>query len=138
MAFSPLSRFVTLDGQGVLFVFAVIPGLPKLPFITIGAMLAFIAHRIEKSNAQEVIDSKQMKTEEKKATPDNLEDLLSLELVELEVGYGLVNLVDAEQNGDLLERITHIRKQFALDWGVIIPSVRIKDNLELSNTSLLS
>ena len=60
-----------------------------------------------------------------------MEDLLALELIELEVGYGLVNLVDSEQNGDLLERITHIRKQFALDWGVIIPSVRIKDNLEL-------
>ena len=42
-----------------------------------------------------------------------------------------MNLVDSEQNGDLLERITHIRKQFATDWGVIIPSVRIKDNLEL-------
>jgi flagellar biosynthesis protein FlhA len=52
-------------------------------------------------------------------------------MVELEVGYGLVNIVDATQNGDLLERITHIRKQFALDWGVIIPSVKIKDNLEL-------
>lgn len=116
---------------GVLFVFAAIPGLPKLPFITIGGLLAYMAHRIEKSNTQDDINSKQMKTEEKKATPDNLEDLLSLELVELEVGYGLVNLVDAEQNGDLLERITHIRKQFALDWGVIIPSVRIKDNLEL-------
>jgi len=54
-----------------------------------------------------------------------------MELVELEVGYGLVHLVDTEQNGDLLERITHMRKIFALDWGVIIPSVKIKDNLEL-------
>jgi flagellar biosynthesis protein FlhA len=54
-----------------------------------------------------------------------------VELVQLEVGYGIVSIVDAEQNGDLLERISHIRKQFALDWGVIIPSVRIKDNLEL-------
>ena len=52
-------------------------------------------------------------------------------MVELEVGYGLVNLVDTDQDGDLLERITQIRKQFAIDWGVIIPSVRIKDNLEL-------
>ena len=70
-------------------------------------------------------------TVEKKATAENLEDLLSVEMVELEVGYGLVDLVDSEQNGDLLERITQIRKQFALDWGVIIPSIRIKDNLEL-------
>ncbi len=52
-------------------------------------------------------------------------------MVELEVGYGLVNIVDSDQNGDLLERISHIRKQFVTDWGIIIPSVRIRDNLEL-------
>ncbi len=124
----PKALYIT---AGVLFIFAVIPGLPKLPFIIIGAVLAFTAKRIEVNVAQEAIAAKSKTTDEKKATPDNLEDLLTLELVELEVGYGLVNLVDAEQNGDLLERITHMRKQFALDWGVIIPSVRIKDNLEL-------
>lgn len=115
----------------VLFIFAVIPGLPKLPFIVMGALLTFAAYRLEKLTEREKLDEEKMAKDEKKATPDNLEDLLGLELVELEVGYGLVNLVDSEQNGDLLERITHIRKQFALDWGVIIPSVRIKDNLEL-------
>jgi len=117
--------------SGTLFVFAVIPGLPKAPFMMIGTLLAFVGWKMEKGNEQEKIVQEQANTEEKKATPDSLEDLLTLELVELEVGYGLVSLVDAEQNGDLLERITHIRKQFALDWGVIIPSVRIKDNLEL-------
>ncbi|CBW25473.1 putative flagellar biosynthesis protein [Halobacteriovorax marinus SJ] len=117
--------------SGTLFVFAVIPGLPKAPFMMIGVLLAFVGWKMEKGNEQEKIVQEQANTEEKKATPDSLEDLLTLELVELEVGYGLVSLVDAEQNGDLLERITHIRKQFALDWGVIIPSVRIKDNLEL-------
>lgn len=116
---------------GVLFVFSLIPGLPKLPFIAVGIFLTVIARRIEKSVEVEQEEAKLKTTDEKKARPDNLEDLLALELVELEVGYGLVGLVDAEQNGDLLERITHMRKQFALDWGVIIPSVRIKDNLEL-------
>jgi len=116
---------------GVLFVFSVIPGLPKVPFISIGSLLAFVAYRVEQGKIKEDAMAKSKTVEEKKATPDNLEDLLSLELIELEVGYGLVGLVDSEQNGDLLERITHIRKQFALDWGVIIPSVRIKDNLEL-------
>lgn len=116
---------------GVLIVFAMIPGLPKLPFLGLGLVLAFVAFRMDQNNIQEELDAKSKVQEEKKTTPDSLEDLLSLELVELEVGYGLVNLVDSEQSGDLLERITHIRKQFALDWGVIIPSVRIKDNLEL-------
>ncbi len=117
--------------SGTLFVFAVIPGLPKAPFMMIGTLLAYVGWRMEKVNAEDKVAAAQENVEEKKATPDSLEDLLNLELVELEVGYGLVSLVDAEQNGDLLERITHIRKQFALDWGVIIPSVRIKDNLEL-------
>lgn len=114
-----------------LLVFALIPGLPKLPFIVVGLSLIFVANRIEKTAEQELKVAASKVVEDKKATPDSLEDLLSLELVELEVGYGLVNLVDSSQNGDLLERITFMRKQFALDWGVIIPSVRIKDNLEL-------
>ena len=115
----------------VLAIFGLIPGLPKFPFFALSATLGFMAWRIEDKQAKAKVEEAKADSEEKKATPDNLEDLLALELVELEVGYGLVNLVDSEQNGDLLERITHIRKQFALDWGVIIPSVRIKDNLEL-------
>jgi flagellar biosynthesis protein FlhA len=116
---------------GILFLFSAIPGLPQVPFLAIGTVLAYAAFRIEKKNEQEKVDAKKQETVEKKATAENLEDLLSVEMVELEVGYGLVDLVDSEQNGDLLERITQIRKQFALDWGVIIPSIRIKDNLEL-------
>ena len=115
----------------VLFIFAVIPGLPKLPFIVVGSALMFVAFRIEKSSERKELEDKERQSTEKEQAPDNLEELLPLELIELEIGYGLVNFVDSEQNGDLLERITHIRKQFALDWGVIIPSVRIKDNLEL-------
>jgi flagellar biosynthesis protein FlhA len=114
-----------------LFIFGLIPGLPALPFWTIGAVLLASANKIEQINEKDKVELASKDKGEKKATSDSLEDLLALELVELEVGYGLVNLVDSEQNGDLLERITHIRKQFALDWGVIIPSVRIKDNLEL-------
>lgn len=116
---------------GILFLFSVIPGLPQIPFFTVGGMLAYAAYRIEQTNEEEKAEAKKQETVEKKATAENLEDLLSVEMVELEVGYGLVDLVDSEQNGDLLERITQIRKQFALDWGVIIPSIRIKDNLEL-------
>ena len=117
-------------GGGVLFVFALIPGLPKVPFIIIGIVLCVVANQLEKMNAQDELSSSG-EEEVSEATPERLEDLLTVEMVELEVGYGLVNLVDTDQDGDLLERITQIRKQFAIDWGVIIPSVRIKDNLEL-------
>ncbi|MFG1493699.1 flagellar biosynthesis protein FlhA [Halobacteriovorax sp. GFR7] len=116
----------------VLLIFAMIPGLPKLPFITVGLALVYVSNKMENEIVQEKLAAETVVEEEKKSTPESLEDLLNLELVELEVGYGLVNLVDSSQNGDLLERITYMRKQFALDWGVIIPSVRIKDNLELA------
>lgn len=117
---------------GVLVFFGLIPGLPKIPFFTTGAALAYLAYRIEQNKLKEEQVEKNKAVEvAKKPNPQNLEELLNMELVELEVGYGLVHLVDTEQNGDLLERITHMRKIFALDWGVIIPSVKIKDNLEL-------
>lgn len=116
----------------VLVFFGLIPGLPKLPFFMMGSFLGFVAYKMEQSNTKEEVAEKAKAVEvTKKANPQNLEELLNMELVELEVGYGLVHLVDTEQNGDLLERITHMRKIFALDWGVIIPSVKIKDNLEL-------
>ncbi|MFG1482880.1 flagellar biosynthesis protein FlhA [Halobacteriovorax sp. HFRX-2_2] len=116
----------------VLLIFAMIPGLPKLPFITVGLALLYVSNKMENEIEATQLAAESVVEEEKKSTPESLEDLLNLELVELEVGYGLVNLVDSSQNGDLLERITYMRKQFALDWGVIIPSVRIKDNLELA------
>ncbi len=119
-------------GGAALGMFALIPGFPGLPFLIMGAGLGFIGYRIEKTNEQKAIEDTQTAVAaEKKPVAETLESLLTVELVQLEVGYGLVSLVDAEQNGDLLERISHIRKQFAVDWGVIIPSIRIKDNLEL-------
>lgn len=116
---------------GVVASFAIIPGFPMFQFLLVGGGLAFGAYRMDKNKEASALKEKQEAIEEKKANDDNLEDLLGLELVELEVGYGLVNIVDSEQDGDLLERISHIRKQFVSDWGLIIPSIRIKDNLEL-------
>ncbi|MCT4642825.1 MAG: flagellar biosynthesis protein FlhA [Bacteriovoracaceae bacterium] len=116
---------------GVLTVFSFIPGFPMFPFLTVAGILAFTGFRIEKDKEFKESEEQTAKTLEDAKPSETLEDLLNLEMVELEVGYGLVNIVDSEQNGDLLERITHIRKQFVTDWGVIVPSVRIKDNLEL-------
>ncbi len=117
--------------SGVISFFGIIPGLPALPFFAVGASMGYLGYKIEKTKQDDAEKEKRTTLEQKKSGPEKLEELLNLELVELEVGYGLVNIVDAEQNGDLLERISHIRKQFVIDWGMIIPSVRIKDNLEL-------
>lgn len=124
----PKALYIT---AGVLVLFSLVPDFPMLPFVTVASIIAFVGFRIERSKQDQEKATKLEALTEKKSTGDELEDLLSLELVELEVGYGLVNIVDSEQNGDLLERISHIRKQFVTDWGLIIPSVRIRDNLEL-------
>jgi flagellar biosynthesis protein FlhA len=111
--------------------FALIPGFPMLPFLTVGGLIAWTGNKIEKGKEKAKVAEATKAVTDSKEKKETLESLLPVELVQLEVGYGIVSIVDAEQNGDLLERISHIRKQFALDWGVIIPSVRIKDNLEL-------
>jgi len=97
----------------------------------IGGLIGYAGFKIEQNKELAKVAASTTAVEETKAKSETLESLLPVELVQLEVGYGIVNIVDAEQNGDLLERISHIRKQFVLDWGLIIPSVRIKDNLEL-------
>ncbi|MFA5583424.1 MAG: flagellar biosynthesis protein FlhA [Bacteriovoracaceae bacterium] len=124
----PKAFYIT---AGVLVLFGLIPGFPGLPFFAIGSIVAFAGFKIERNKFQ-VEEEKIQAAITESAAPksESLESLLPVELIQLEVGYGIVNIVDAEQNGDLLERISHIRKQFALDWGIIIPSVRIKDNLE--------
>lgn len=126
---NPKTFYIT---AGTMTIFGLIPGFPGLPFVVMGSMIAFVGFKVEKGRELAKVNAvKDAVTEVNKSKAETLESLLPVELVQLEVGYGIVSIVDAEQNGDLLERISHIRKQFALDWGVIIPSVRIKDNLEL-------
>ena len=124
----PKAFYIT---AAAITLFGFIPGFPALPFVTVGSLIAFAGFRIEKNKEHAKATEAKNAVQETKAKTETLESLLPVELVQLEVGYGIVSIVDAEQNGDLLERISHIRKQFAIDWGVIIPSVRIKDNLEL-------
>jgi flagellar biosynthesis protein FlhA len=119
--------------SGVVMGFmAIVPGLPTIPFLLLGSMAGYLAYtldRKEKQDQQEKV--RQSEVEKLKPRKEKLEALLPIDTLELEVGYGLISIVDAEQNGELLERITHIRKQFALDLGVIVPPLRIRDNLQL-------
>ncbi|MCM2277223.1 MAG: flagellar biosynthesis protein FlhA [Oligoflexia bacterium] len=117
---------------GVMGVMAIIPGLPTVPFLLLSGAFGAIGYRLSaKEKTQERERQEKIEKEKLKPVPEKLENLLPVDLLELEVGYGLINIVDSDQNGDLLERITNIRKQFALDLGVVIPPLRIRDNLEL-------
>tara|TARA_B110001454_G_scaffold219200_1_gene251801 strand:+ start:25802 stop:27913 length:2112 start_codon:yes stop_codon:yes gene_type:complete len=116
----------------VLLLLGIVPGLPTIPFFAIGLFLATMAWVIDKYKAETALEEKK-KSEAAIAAPkkENVESLLPLDLVELEVGYGLIQVVESNKSGDLLERIVSIRKQFALDLGIIVPSVHIRDNLQL-------
>ncbi len=119
--------------SGMLLLFAIVPGLPTLPFLVMSALLFLVARLAGKQ--QEMLSSSAEQKDKKPApeleTPEEVQALLPLDALELEVGYGLIPLVDEEQNGNLLARIRSIRRQFALDMGVVIPSLHLRDNLQL-------
>ena len=117
--------------SGVLLGFALIPGLPFVPFLLLSILLAYVAFRIQKTQEAEKMNAAEEIPEEMQPKDDNYEEMLNIDLLELEVGYGLIPLVDSAQDGELLPRIRSIRKQFALDSGFIVPPIHIKDNLQL-------
>jgi len=119
--------------SGILFAFSLIPGLPNLPFFVLSLAMAGVAYRVQKTKEQGVLrDELQAASDEpKQLTEEDYEGMLAIDLLEMEVGYGLIPLVDASQNGELLPRIKSIRRQFALEMGFIVPPVHIKDNLQL-------
>lgn len=117
---------------GIMFCFAIIPGLPALPFMFMAIVLGGIGFVVLETQKQKASDEAQKQiTDSQKPKTENIESLLPLDMVEVEVGYGLINVVESHESGDLMERIVSIRKQFAIDLGVIIPPVHIRDNLQL-------
>ncbi|OFZ30480.1 MAG: flagellar biosynthesis protein FlhA [Bdellovibrionales bacterium RIFCSPHIGHO2_01_FULL_40_29] len=117
----------------VLTALGMVPGLPGTPFIVMAIVMAGIAWTITQYRQEAVVEAKR-KVDAELAAPkkENVESMLPLDMVELEVGYGLINVVDSSKSGDLLERIASLRKQFALDLGIVVPSVHIRDNLTLA------
>lgn len=117
-------------GATFIFFIGLMPGLPILPFWSITALFLFLAYKRHKTEEQEMQQELEYETmpEEQK---DRVEDYLLLDTLELEIGYSLIPMIEEEQGGDLLDRITSLRKQLAVELGIIIPSVRIRDNVQL-------
>ena len=112
---------------GVMLSLAAIPGLPKFSFLLVAAGAAFLAWRAPKTAAE----AEPAPTAEKKPVKESVEDLLKLDELSLEVGYGLVPLVDANQGGQLLARVRALRQNLAQQLGFIVPPVHITDNVRL-------
>ncbi len=123
----PKAFYVT---SGVLFIFALIPGLPHLAFFLLSGVTFFLG-KLSLEKAQVLEDSLAPQIETGGELIDQASSIRPLDPLELEVGYGLVPMVDASQDGELLERIRSIRRQYAQKMGFVVPPIHIHDNLQL-------
>jgi flagellar biosynthesis protein FlhA len=121
-------------GSGFLFFLGMVPGLPHTSFFALGALTGFLSYRVRKVRDEERVGIEKAKAEKTEAEKpkDKIEGLLKVDLLAIEMGYGLIRYVDASQGGDFLDRIKSIRRQTALDMGLIVPPVHITDNLQLN------
>ncbi|RJQ57637.1 MAG: flagellar biosynthesis protein FlhA [Stygiobacter sp.] len=119
--------------SGASFMFALIPGMPTLPFVFLSIVMGTISFVTKKNrlNAAPVVEAVESSSPE--APPEEkVEQYLQVDPIEVEIGYGLISLVDEKQGGNLFQKISSTRKLIALDFGVLIPPVRVRDNLQLS------
>lgn len=133
-----ISRQVTANAKpmqlagGGIIALALVPGLPKIAFLLIGGLFLFLSKQVaqrQKAERERLVEE----TKKKEAPPpEKIEALLKVDLIGLEIGYSLIQLVGSEQGG-LLQRIKTMRKQLATDLGIIVPPVRIRDNLQLGS-----
>ena len=133
---------------GMLVVFAVVPGLPMFPFLVLAGITGFLARALKDEKAVAAAIGEPTKAEaqaalagaaaggpgakpESAGAGEKLESLLNVDAMQIELGYGLVGLADRNKGGDLLDRVTGVRKSFAQEMGVIVPPIRLRDNLQL-------
>jgi flagellar biosynthesis protein FlhA len=118
---------------GVLMMgMALIPGLPKIPFIAIGGLLLGAALLLRNTTKQQAVAAEAAANAPAASQePENLNHLLRVDPISIEIGYGLITLADADSGGNLLSRVTLIRRQIATDLGMVVPTIRIRDDLQL-------
>lgn len=121
--------------SAIVFLLGIVPGMPFWPFSIFSILVGVAAYLTSQSmKTKEIADATgevRIEPEEHKTPTQQAEESLHLDTLELEIGYGLIPLVDVQQGGDLLERISTIRRQLAQELGVIVPPIRIRDNVQL-------
>ncbi len=129
VASQPRGLLITAVFLGVLS----LSPLPTLPLLVTAVGLAALAVAMMKTTKQRAAEEAEQAREAEAPPPEPspVEDLLKVDVLELEVGYALVSLVDPNQGGDLLDRITAVRRQIAVELGLVMPPVRIRDNMQL-------
>jgi len=124
--------------SGVIISLSLVPGLPFIPFVMMGAVtggLGYLLQKSEKSAEETAVVKQEEKEREEVRKPENIVSLLHVDPIELEIGYSLIPLVDVAQGGNLLDRVVMIRRQCALEMGIVVPTIRIRDNIQLKPNS---
>ncbi|MFQ3548296.1 MAG: flagellar biosynthesis protein FlhA [Armatimonadota bacterium] len=119
----------------VFLLLMIVPGMPKIPFLIAALACGVVAYFLMQNEKQEEIIAKQQAVKEAPSTPsapESMADLIGVDPLAVEIGYGLIPLADPKQGGELLERITMIRRQSATEMGVLVPAIRVRDNVQLS------
>ena len=121
--------------SGVLGIIGLMPGMPFFPFAVMAGVLATIGYRASKTQSEastvEAPEAEAVIEEEK------IESFLHPDPFEIEIGYGLIPLVDSNQGGNLLDRISTIRKSLAIELGIVVPPIRIRDNIQLGSSEYI-
>ncbi|MCE1190493.1 MAG: flagellar biosynthesis protein FlhA [Ignavibacteria bacterium] len=118
--------------SGAVFMFALVPGMPTIPFLGISILVGSIAYVMTKQKKVVKTEEKPVETAEPEVHEDRVEEYLTVDPIEIEIGYGLISLVDESQGGNLFQKISSTRKYIALEYGVLVPPVRVRDNLQLA------
>ena len=124
LSFQPMAL---LTAAGIIFVFGLVPGMPHVAFLTMASIMGAMGWVSLRFKAEERVE------EEAPPPGDEVsaEALLPMDIIEFEVGYGLIPLVDTAQGGELLTRIKGMRKAVAGELGIVVPPIHVRDNLEL-------
>ena len=118
----------------VLSLLGIVPGLPGIPFFILALIvggLGYLLQKTEKTAEETAVTKQEEKEREDVRKPENIISLLQVDPIELEIGYSLIPLVDVAQGGNLLDRVVMIRRQCALEMGIVVPTIRIRDNIQL-------
>lgn len=116
---------------GALFVASLVPGFPKISLWVISLFLGFVAYNTREQKRAESQKQEAIQEQQKVGSTERFLDELAVDPIKIEIGFNLVPLLDRKQGGTLLDRITSLRQKMASDLGMIVPPVRINDNLDL-------
>lgn len=114
-----------------VLLFSIIPGMPALPFLFLGIVLTSVSMIMRRKKKEAKIE-KTSEVTEVVPIEEKVEEYLQVDPIEIEIGYGLISLVDEKQGGNLFQKISSTRKYIALEYGVLVPPVRVRDNLQIN------